>query len=126
MNNIYGYKTGTVCHDSLLTLCPKQPDSDYHKTSVDRKCDACGTKPLTIHLLPLLDDETKKSQPVSWNKCEIVKQGGYARLTKVKKDGTFEELVNVLVHDLESSSCHLFNAKYSMVLVRNPCVHGLN
>ena len=54
----------------------------------------------------------KKSQPVSWYKWEIVKQGGYARLTKVKKDGTFEELVDALVRDLEAFSCHLFNAKW--------------
>ena len=99
-------------YDSMLTLRPKKPHSDYHKTSPDRKCDVCGTKLLTSHLLSLLDDETKKSQPMSWYKWEIVKQGGYARLTKVKKDGTFEELVDALVQYFEAFSCHLFNGKW--------------
>ena len=100
-----------MCHDSLLTLCPKQPDSDYKMTGLVRKYNACGTKLLTSHLLSLLDDETKNSQLMSWYKWEIVKQGGYTRLTKVKKDGTFEELVDALVRALEAFSCQLFNAK---------------
>ena len=93
------YDVSRLTADALSeTTC-----SDYHKI-----CLSCGTKLLTSHLLPLLDYETN---------CVLVQVGdcpqdGYARLTNIKKDGTFEELVDTLVQYLEALSCQLFNSKW--------------
>ena len=97
---------------SRITLCPKQAEREYLKACLDRKCCFCGTGKLQHHFQPLLEDPDQCSKPVSWFQWENVKTGTLTCLRKVKKESTFEGLVETLRKDLDTFSYHLFNARW--------------
>jgi len=104
---------------SRLTLCPKH-DGQCKKVCLDRQCHDCGLSLLEDHLTPALHDETLCYSLVTWWKWENVAfNATSSRLTKVRKETSFKDLIEDLKVDLTPFSRHLLNAKWQFQQYRS-------
>lgn len=92
---------------SQLTLCPKV-DREYKKACLDRYCETCGLQRVSEHLQPILTAPHVQSV-VKWWQWE---KGDNRKLTKVKKEGLVEDLIEAFKVKMETFSKHLFNTRW--------------
>ena len=98
---------------SRLTLCPKELGAEYKKACLDRECPSCGVGHLRDHLRLALDDEAIRCSPATWWRWENAPINATStRMQKVKKESSFEGLVEAVECDLAPFSCHFFNARW--------------
>ncbi|XP_070184051.1 uncharacterized protein [Littorina saxatilis] len=97
---------------SRITLCPKE-EGVYKKACIDRQCDNCGPALLRERLHLVLENETLRNSPATWWQWENVAiTNTSTRMTKVRKEGSFQGLVEALQSALVPFFRHLFNAKW--------------
>lgn len=96
-----------------LTMCSKQ-NGELQKACIDGECTDCGPRLVTEHLQPALED--LRCTPATWGKWEnAAMPNGSSRMMKVRKESSFEGLVEALQNGLAPFSCHLFNAKWQYI-----------
>ena len=99
---------------SRLTLCPKLPGSDYKKACIDRECTNCGVSLFTRDMQPALEGDARCC-PVEWWQWGMVPNPSKptsTKMMKIKKETTFEGLIEATAEALRTFSLHLFNAKW--------------
>ena len=90
----------------------KEPGAEY-KVNLDRECQSCGVSQLRDHLRPALDDEGIRCCPANWWRWENAPINATStRMQTLKKESSFDGLVEALEEDLDLFSCHLFSASW--------------
>ncbi|XP_041351558.1 uncharacterized protein LOC121370414 [Gigantopelta aegis] len=99
---------------SRLTLCPKLPGTDYKKSCIDWQCNDCGASLFSNHMQPAFEGDARLCRVVwwQWGMVPNPARPTSSKMMKVKRETTFEELIEATSDALGPFSLHLFNAKW--------------